>query len=117
MTISPKQPPTLFRLFHRQLFFMNIGYAIKTARKELNLSQEELAKKANITQTTLSQIESGKKRPHAQTLTNIANAIKTPEGLLHLLALEKQDCPKPKQLLYDKLFPVVHDLILCIVRA
>jgi transcriptional regulator with XRE-family HTH domain len=96
---------------------MNIGYAIRTAREELNLSQEELADMAKVTQTTISSIERGKKRPHPGTLANIAKALKTPEVLLHIMGMEKKDCPKSKQGLYDKLFPSVQASILQIVKA
>jgi len=50
---------------------------IKKLRKEHRLSQEELAKKAGITYSTLIKIESGlNKNPTLETLTKIANAFK-----------------------------------------
>ena len=50
---------------------------IKKLRKEHHLSQEELAKKAGITYSTLIKIESGQnKNPTLETLTKIANAFK-----------------------------------------
>lgn len=50
---------------------------IKKLRKQHHLSQEELAKKAGITYSTLIKIESGlNKNPTLETLTKIANAFK-----------------------------------------
>ncbi|MFC1632425.1 helix-turn-helix domain-containing protein [Candidatus Omnitrophota bacterium] len=50
---------------------------VKKLRKQHHLSQEELAKKAGITYSTLIKIESGlNKNPTLETLTKIANAFK-----------------------------------------
>lgn len=95
---------------------MNIGRAIRKARKALKLTQKQLALQARITQTTLSSIERNEKRPHPSTLANIAKAIKTPEGLIHILAIDEKDVPKKKREIYKKLFPVVEDLIMQIVK-
>ena len=50
---------------------------IKKLRKKHHLSQEELAKKANITYSTLIKIESGNnKNPTLDTLTKLASVFK-----------------------------------------
>ena len=50
---------------------------VKKLRKKHHLSQEELAKKAGITYSTLIKIESDlNKNPTLETLTKIANAFK-----------------------------------------
>jgi len=50
---------------------------IKKRRKQHHLSQEELAKKAGITYSTLIKIESGlNKNPTLTTLTKLANVFK-----------------------------------------
>jgi len=50
---------------------------IKKLRKQHHLSQEELAKKAGITYSTLIKIESGlNKNPTLETLRKIADAFK-----------------------------------------
>ncbi len=49
---------------------------IKKLRKKLEISQEELAKKAGITYSTLIKIESGaNKNPTIQTVSKLANAF------------------------------------------
>ena len=55
---------------------MEPGEQIATLREEKALTQVELAQKANISPSTLSQIESGKvPRPHVGTVRKIARAL------------------------------------------
>ncbi len=52
-------------------------------RHFLNLSQQRLAKIARVSQSTIAQIESGKKLPSLETLIDIAYALKLkPENLI-----------------------------------
>lgn len=90
---------------------MKIGEAIKELRKKQSLSQEQLAKAAGISQTALSQIEKGT-RPQDQTLQDLSKALSVPVGLIHLLTVKKEDIPESKQVLYDKLFPVIKSLVI-----
>ncbi len=53
-----------------------MGYKIKECREELGISQEELAKRARISRTTLSGLESGAiKTTTTDTLLKIATAL------------------------------------------
>lgn len=53
-----------------------MGYKIKEYRENLSLTQEELAKRANISRTTLSGLESGAiKITTTETLLKIAKAL------------------------------------------
>lgn len=92
---------------------MNLGHAIKEIRKSKGWSQTELAEKANMSQTALSQIEKGKsKRPGIETLKKISQALEIPESLIYVMGLEKSDVPSSKQILYEKLFPVIKGLVI-----
>lgn len=57
---------------------MNIGERIKTIRQEKGLSQYELAKRADISQSFLSYIEKGEKSPTVRTLEKITKAVEIP---------------------------------------
>ena len=53
-----------------------MGYKIRECREKIGLSQEELAKKAKISRTTLSGLESGTlKTTTTDTLLKIAEAL------------------------------------------
>lgn len=56
----------------------NIGYAIRKVRKEVGLTQEQLAESANISRSHLAEIESGKYSPTMKTMEAIAKACKKP---------------------------------------
>lgn len=89
---------------------MNLGKAIRELRKAADMNQEVLAKKAGITQAALSGIENGK-RPGERTLRKISAAMGVPESLIYVMGMEKGDVPEEKALLYDKLFPVIQELV------
>jgi DNA-binding XRE family transcriptional regulator len=49
---------------------MNIGNRIRTLRRSLNMSQPELAKKAKVGQSTISDLENDKKSTSANNKSN-----------------------------------------------
>jgi transcriptional regulator with XRE-family HTH domain len=53
----------------------NISLVVKSRRKQLRLSQEELADKASIDRTYASQIERAIANPSLTVLCNLANAL------------------------------------------
>ncbi len=55
---------------------MDIGSRIKEARKQAQLSQDGLARKAHVSLGAITQIEQGQRTdPHYSTLHKIANAL------------------------------------------
>jgi transcriptional regulator with XRE-family HTH domain len=94
---------------------MNVGIAIKQVRKQLGLTQQELAVKCNISQTSLSQIENGNKRPSAKTTKKICKALDIPESVIYILGMQDTDVPESKQNMYKLLFPSIRSLALEIV--
>jgi transcriptional regulator with XRE-family HTH domain len=89
---------------------MNLGKAIKELRKNKNMSQDELAAAAGITQAALSQIERGK-RPGTGTLTKLSKALKVPASLIYVLGIEKEEVAAEKKQLYDDLFPIIQSMV------
>jgi transcriptional regulator with XRE-family HTH domain len=63
-----------------KIFQTHIGLKIRTARKALNLTLEELGKRIGITNQALSAIERGEKNPSRQTLINLGRVLKTDFG-------------------------------------
>ncbi len=55
-------------------------YTLKELRKKSFLTQEELAKKANISRYTVTRIESGKAKPSISSARALAKALKVKPG-------------------------------------
>ena len=73
---------------------MNYSKAIRVARSLADLSQGQLADRAEIDRSYLSLIESGKRQPSVETIEKIAVALKIPFHLLSLLGSEETDLKK-----------------------
>jgi transcriptional regulator with XRE-family HTH domain len=73
---------------------MNYSKAIRVARSLADLSQGELADRAEIDRSYLSLIESGKRQASVETIQKIATALDLPFHLLALLGSEQKDIRK-----------------------
>lgn len=96
---------------------MNIGKAIISIREHKGLTQVAFSKKTGLTQTTVSQLETGKKGAGKKTIAKIAKAFKIPPTIIYVMSLEGNDVPKDRRHLYDKLFPIIQELSLSVKRA
>ena len=61
-----------------EVLFLLVGYKINQARKEMKLTQEQLANIAEVSRTSVTNIESGNQRLQLDTLYRIAYALKKP---------------------------------------
>jgi len=75
----------VFRVFQISLYYlllngdpMNIGKELKRLRTEKNISSIELAKISNVTQSTISEIESNNRSPRVDTLEKLAKGLGVP---------------------------------------
>jgi len=75
---------------------MNIGNEIKTRRKELNLTQEELAKKLNVSRTAVSNWEQQRNYPDIELLVTISDKLD-----ISLDKLLRGDSKMVKELSFD----------------
>ncbi len=55
-----------------------VGENIKRIRKDKRMTQRELAKKMGVTHTVISGYERGTRKPKAETLSRIAEALEVP---------------------------------------
>lgn len=94
---------------------MNIGFAIRSIRRQLGITQYELANKCDISQTSLSQIENGIKRPSTRTIKRVCEALEVPESVIYILGMQETDVPVSKKNVYELLFPSIRNLALQIV--
>ena len=70
---------------------MNIGHALKLCRSAKNLSLEELAGYAGLSQSYLSMIETNKRDPTLATIEKLATALDIPMPILLFLAADKDE--------------------------
>jgi transcriptional regulator with XRE-family HTH domain len=96
---------------------MNTGLAIKTIRKKLSLTQNQLAVKCNLTKTSLSLIENGIQKPSSRTISRICKSLDIPEMIVYIAAMEAQDVPEPKRHAYEILYPTMIDLAMRMVHS
>ena len=90
---------------------MNIGEAIRTLRKNDLMNQEEFSLSVGITQSYLSLIEKGHKKPSLEVLQQMADILKTPLPVLFWFGIEKADVSEEKQYIYEMLKPSIDNLI------
>lgn len=91
---------------------MNIGKAVKELRVKQGISQGDFAKRITISQTALSQLESGQTTPHQSTLDKVAKALGVSLSTLYLLAIEDVDVKEEKRAVFNELFPVIKNLLI-----
>ena len=89
---------------------MNLGGTIKAIRKQAGMSQGQLTAHTGLSQTSISQIENGVKRPSKSSLQKICKALEVPEAVLYILALEDKDVPKARKKLFDDIYPEIREL-------
>ena len=63
------------KLVSEEIRYYDLLASFRAIRKKKGLSQEELAKKANLNRTTLSKVETGLRNATINTLMKIANAM------------------------------------------
>jgi len=92
---------------------------LKYLRVGRNITQSELAKKSKVSQSTIAQIESGKKDPSIQALRQIASALDVEIAILfasddvHVFDLKKL---KAKYKTPDDLNPTIYTALGKVVR-
>ena len=94
---------------------MGIGEIIKLRRRRLGYNQVKLAKILGITQTYLSQIESGIKNPSIGMLKIISIAINVPLSVLVWLSVDQSQVKPGLQEAYNDLKPIMDRLIISLL--
>jgi transcriptional regulator with XRE-family HTH domain len=90
---------------------MSLGHAILIVRRELGFSQKEIAHKCGVSQTSMSHIETGVKRPKKETLNNFSLATGIPVIGLYLLAARQLCVPPHLQNKYGVIYPMLETII------
>ena len=90
---------------------MNIGIALLKARKDKGLRQTEVSKRTKLSQTYLSQIESGKKVPSIDVIEKLSKEYSIPFAIMMWYGITDKDVKKDKLTIYHKLKPTIDNLI------
>lgn len=91
---------------------MNIGQAIRTLRKKLNMTQGELAAYMGMSVNAVSSWELGKSFPPKNSIKLICDAFGVPVSYLMLTTVEEMDIPEDKRVLYRTLLEPLKDELL-----
>ena len=94
---------------------MNIGNAIKQLRQHFGISQIELSAKTGLSQTSISQIESGIKNPSKKSMKKICDAFEIPEAILYVMGMEEADVPLSRKGVFKELYPAMKDFAIQII--
>lgn len=86
---------------------MKLGSAIKSLRRETAITQKAFANQLGITNSYLSQVENERKVPSLDLLRNICNQLKISVPMLIMFAMEPEDIPESKRLLYTTIRPLL----------
>ena len=92
-----------------------MGTRMKRRRKELKMSQAELAEKVNVSNNHISSIETGKQIPSLTTFVKICEQLDTTPDFLLLGSLHTDNLPKNIQdslaLCNKKDLPLIQDIV------
>lgn len=94
---------------------MNIGNAIKQVRTHFGLSQIDLSERTGISQTSISQIESGAKHPSQRSIKLICETLEIPEAIIYVMGMEDVDVPESRKKAYAKLYPAMKDFAIQLI--
>lgn len=90
---------------------MDLGMAIKTLRQHQGVSQGELADRCGVNINTVSAWETGKAWPQRGVAERVCEALGVPTSYLMLAAIQIEDVPEEKRVLYRTLLePLRHEL-------
>lgn len=90
---------------------MEIGKVIKQLRIRKGYNQSELAKLCDLSQTALSQIETGATSPHDSNLEIIAEKLGVPKPVMYFLCLDENDVPEERRESFRVFYPVIQRMI------
>ncbi len=91
---------------------MDIGQAIKTLRQKQGMTQAQLAEKCGISHNAVCSLETGKSYPPRATVERLCQAFDIPSSYLLISAVEEEDFPEEKRVLYRLLLrPLLDELL------
>lgn len=91
---------------------MNLGQAIKKLRTDRQMTQDQLSSSIGVSVNAISQWELGKSMPQKTTIEKLCRAFGIPVSYMLMAAIEEQDIPEEKRVLYRALLePLKNELL------
>lgn len=90
---------------------MNLGTTLRDIRKRKKINQKDLAREANISQTYISQIESGKRLPSIETLEKLGIVLGIPFQVISFMSLDADSVPESKRDDFNKYAPPMLEMV------
>lgn len=90
---------------------MRLGPVLRELRERRGKTQMDVVKRLKISQTYLSQVETGKKNPSQEMLRKLGGLYKLPASIILYLATEEEDVQKRKQPIFRELKPTIDSMI------
>lgn len=90
---------------------MDIAKSLVDLRVKKKIKQNAAAKLIGISQTYLSQVESGKKDPSTEMLKKIAAVYDMPVSVIFFMAMSEEDFAEDKRALFLMAKPIMEGLI------
>ena len=91
---------------------MNLGQAIKKLRTDRQMTQDQLSNSIGVSVNAISQWELGKSMPQKTTIEKLCRAFGIPVSYMLRAAIEEQDIPEEKRVLYRALLePLKNELL------
>ena len=90
---------------------MDLGTAIKTIRKQKNISQKALAEGCGMSVNALCQIELNNTFPQKSTIKKICTIMDIPPSYLLFFSLSEDDVPPEKRQVFKTLSTAIRDVL------
>lgn len=90
---------------------IKIGLIIKEYRVKRSINQKNFAKKIGITQSYLSLMEHGKKKPSLPMLNKICSELLIPLEALLFLSMDNKNIEQSKRQEFDIMKPIIDKMI------
>lgn len=90
---------------------MDIGATVRRLRRNRNLTQGELARRCEISQTYLSQIEKNNAAPTLEMVQHIASLLGVPYPVFMFLTLDENDVEESKKAVFRQVAPSILGMV------
>lgn len=92
----------------------SLGATIARIRKNAKIQQGKFAKKIEVTQAYLSQIEKGKKNLSSTLLKKVSKELEVPASFIHLLSITEDEVHQERRHVWKLLNPSIKSLAISI---